>query len=105
MSYNYIMEKYPNMIELMIEFQESIKRLEKKMDLLLSEKNKINLSDDFNINGIKAAAKKLKKSESFLSKKIRMEGSKLKKEQHYRISDTGFYTFSESALESIKGLI
>lgn len=105
MSYNCIMERYPNMIELMIEFQESIKRLEKKMDLLLSEKDKINLSDDFNIKGIEAAAKKLKKSESFLSKKIRMEGSKLKKEQHYRISDTGFYTFSESALKSIEGLI
>ena len=99
------MEKYPNMIELVLEILASNKRLEKKIDLLLSEKNKINLSDDFNIQGIKAAAKKLKKSESFLSKKIRMEGSKLKKEQHYRISDTGFYTFSKSALKSIEGLI
>jgi len=99
------MEKYPNMIELMLEFQESNKRLEKKIDLLLSKKDKIELSDDFNIKGIEAASKVLKISESSLSKKIKMEGSKLKKEQHYRISDTGFYTFSKSALKSIEGLI
>ena len=99
------MEKYPNMIELILEIQVSIKGLEKKVDLLLSKKDKSTLSDDFNIKGIEAAAKALKICESTLSKKIKMEGSKLKKEQHYRISDSGFYTFSKSALESIEGLI
>ena len=100
-----IMEKYPNIIELILELVESNKRLEKKVDLLLRRTGKVDLFDEFNIEGLDKAAAKLGMSVKTLTKKIHMEGSKLKKEKHYRISDTGFYTFSEAALLSVKGLI
>ena len=73
--------------------------------MILRRTGKVDLFDEFNIEGLDKAAEKLGMSAKTLAKKIRMEGSKLKKEKHYRISDTGFYTFSEAALLSVKGLI
>lgn len=102
---NYIMEQYPNIIELILDLVESNKRLEKKVDLLLRRTGKVDLFDEFNIESLEKAATKLGMSKSTLSNKIHMEGSKLKKDKHYRISDTGFYTFNENALLKIKGLI
>lgn len=87
------------------ELTRKIDNLEKKVDLLLRRTGKVDLFDNFNIDGLKKAIKILGyKSTKTLTKKIE-KGDILKENEHYRISDGGRYFFSESALKSIKGLI
>ncbi|MCW8895490.1 hypothetical protein [Sulfurimonas sp.] len=79
--------------------------LHKKVDLLLRRTGKVDLFDEFNIKGLEKAAKILGYlSTKTLTKRIN-KGDILKIDKHYRISDSGKYTFSEVALKSVKGLI
>jgi len=82
-----------------------IETLEKKVDLLLRRTGKVDLFDEFNVEGLKPAAKILGyKSTKTLKKKIE-KGDILKKNIHYRISNGNRYFFSQGALLSVKGLI
>ena len=79
--------------------------LEKKVDLILRRTGKVDLFDEFNVEGLNAAIKILGyKSTQTLKKKIE-KGDILKENIHYRISDGNRYRFSESAILSVKGLI
>ena len=82
-----------------------IDTLEKKVDLLLRRTGKVDLYDEFNVEGLKAAAKILGyKSPKTLKKKIE-KGDVLKENIHYRTSDGNRYFFSQGALLSVKGMI
>lgn len=77
----------------------------KKLDLLLRLFGKVDLHDEFNIEGLSKAAKILGyKSTKTLKKKIK-KGDVLKENIHYRITDTNRYFFSERAILSVKGRI
>lgn len=79
--------------------------LEKKVDLILRRMGKVDLFDEFCIEGLSPAAKILGyKSTKTLKNKIE-KGEILKENIHYRISDGGRYFFSQGALLSVKGLI
>jgi len=78
--------------------------IEKKVDLLLRKVGKVDLYDEFNVEGLHKAAKILGRSEKTLTNKIE-KGDVLKENIHYRISDGGRYFFSKGALLEIKGLI
>lgn len=93
-------------------YEETFRRLDeidKKIDFILRKLGKVDLSDEFNIVGLKPASKILGyKSTKTLSKKINKERSLLKKDIHYRVSinkKSKRYTFNESALKSIRGQI
>ncbi len=86
------------------ELNREIVSLNKKVDLLLRRTGKVDLYDEFNIKGLKKAAHILDISKEALHIKIK-KGNTLKKSIHYRISSGGRYSFSESALLSVKGLI
>lgn len=82
-----------------------IETLEKKVDLLLQRTGKVDLFDEFNVEGLKPAAKILGyKSTRTLNKKIEKEDV-LKENIHYRISTGNRYFFSQGALLSVKGMI
>lgn len=96
------MEKLHNPFE---EIYREIVNLNKKVDLLLRRTGKVDLFDNFNVEGLNAATKILGyKSTRTLKKKIE-KGDILKENIHYRISDGNRYFFSKSALLSVKGLI
>jgi hypothetical protein len=95
------MENIPNVNQIIMN---KLMDLEKGMKLLLSLHGKANFLDEFNIQGLKKAAKILGISKETLQNKIK-KGNILKNNKHYRISDGGRYFFSESALLLIKGLI
>ena len=101
------MENIPNpfteLFNKLNSFEKSHKRIESKMDLILKKLGKVDLHNEFNIKGQKAAAKILGDSMKTLQNKIK-EG-KLKKNYHYQKNDTKRYFFSETALTSDKGLI
>ncbi|MDD2450082.1 MAG: hypothetical protein PHG10_10470 [Sulfurimonas sp.] len=87
------------------ELNRKIDNLEKKVDLILRRTGKVDLFDEFNVKGLEKAIEILGyQSTKTLTKKIK-KGDILKINKHYRISDSGKYSFSESALLSIKGLI
>lgn len=87
------------------ELNRKIDNIEKKVDLLLRRTGKIDLFDEFNVEGLTAAAEILNfKSTSTLNKKIK-KGDTLKKNIHYRKSSSGKYSFSKSALLSVKGIV
>lgn len=96
------MEKLHNPFE---ELHREIVNLHKKVDLLLRRTGKVDLYDEFNVEGLKAAAKILGyKSPKTLKKKIE-KGDVLKENIHYRTSDGNRYFFSQGALLSVKGMI
>lgn len=74
-------------------------------DLKKDKRFKVNYENNFDTKGLKKAAFILKISRKTLYSKIHEEDSKLKKEKHYRISSTGFYTFNRQALLDLKGLL
>lgn len=87
------------------ELNRKIDNLEKKVDLILRRTGKVDLFDEFNIRGLEKAIEILGyESTKTLTKRIK-KGDILKINKHYRISDGGKYSFSESALLSVKGLI
>lgn len=86
------------------ELNREIVSLNKKVDLLLRRTGKVNLFDEFNIKGLEKAANILGISKEALRYKIKKEDT-LKENVHYRKNSGGRYSFSESALLSIKGLI
>lgn len=87
------------------ELNREIVSLNKKVDLLLRRTGKVDLIDEFNTKGLEQAIKILGyKSTKTLTKRIN-KGDILKENEHYRISDSGKYSFNKSALLSIKGLI
>lgn len=86
------------------ELNRKIDNINKKVDLLLRRTGKVDLFDEFNIKGLKKAASILKISKEALHIKIK-KGDTLKINVHYRINSGGRYSFSESALLSVKGLI
>ena len=72
---------------------------------IVSLNKKVDLIDEFNTKGLEQAIKILGyKSTETLTKRIN-KGDILKENEHYRISDSGKYSFNKSALLSIKGLI
>lgn len=96
------MEKLHNPFE---EIYREIVNLNKKVDLLLRRTGKVDLFDEFNVEGLNAAAKILGyKSTQTLKKKIK-KGDILKENIQYRISDGNRYFFNKSALLLVKGLI
>lgn len=99
------MEKYPNIIDLILDVQESIHSLKSDVKFILRALGKVDLNDEFNIEGQLKAAKILGyKTAKTIKKKIE-KGDILKENIHYRITDEGFYFFSKGALLSVKGLI
>ena len=77
----------------------------KKLTLILRLLGKVDIHDEFNIEGLSSATRILGyKSTKTLKKKID-KGDILKENIHYRISDGGRYFFSEGALKSVKGRI
>lgn len=78
--------------------------INKKVDLLLRKMGKIDLFDEFNIEGIAKAAKILGRSEKTILNYIE-KGDIMIEDIHYRKSAGGRYTFSQGALLKIKGLI
>lgn len=96
------MENIPNVNQIIIN---EIRDLKKLVEAMMQCKcNKVDLSEKFDIKGQAKAAKELNISVSKLQYCIK-EGNVLKKDKHYRISDSRKYFFSKSALQSIKGLI
>lgn len=96
------MENIPNINQIIIN---EIRDLRKVVETaMLCKCNKVNLSEKFDIKGQAKAAKELNISVSKLRYCIK-EGNILKKNEHYRMSASGKYSFSKSALLSIKGLI
>lgn len=96
------MENIPNISQIIID---EIRDLRKVVETaVLCKCNKVDLSEKFDIKGQAKAAKELNISVSKLQYCIK-EGSVLKKDKHYRMSASGKYSFSKSALQSIKGLI
>ena len=85
----------------------SNKKLEKKVDLLLQIVGKVDLSDEFNIKGLKEASKVLGyKSTKTLRNKMDDKGGKLVKNKDYRkVENTKDFFFSKSALLAKKGKI
>lgn len=82
-----------------------IDSLEKKVDLILRKVGKIDLYDEFSVEGLDAAARIVGyKSPKTLKKKIE-KGDVLQENIHYRITDGNRYFFSKGALLSVKGLI
>ena len=93
------MEIIPNVNQILID---EIRDLKKDIKLLLSLHGKANLHNEFNIDGQKKAAVIYKKCVKTLRKRIK-EGV-LKEDIHYVIDTDGYYSFSESALISARGL-
>lgn len=89
------------------EINSNVLKLTKKVDLILQQLGKVELHDEFNIKGHKAAAEILGDCVSTLQNKIK-EG-KLIKNKHYRYTKSAKgrkrYFFNEVALLSNKGLI
>ena len=93
------MENIPNVNQILID---EIRDLKKDMRLLLSLHGKVNLHDEFDIDGQEEAAKVYKRSVKTLQKRI--EEGVLKEKIHYVIDDNGYYSFSKAALISARGL-
>jgi len=85
------------------EIKSDILELTAKVDLILLKLGEVDLHEEFNLKGYKAAAKVLGTCISTLQNRIK-EG-KLRENYHYQKNDTGKYSFSEVALKSDKGLI
>lgn len=98
-----IMENIPNVNQIIIN---EIRDLRKVVETaMLCKCSKVDLFDEFNIRGLEKAIEILGyQSTKTLTKRIK-KGDILKINKHYRISDGGKYSFSESALLSVKGLI
>ena len=85
------------------EIKSDIAELTTKVDLILLKLGEVDLHEEFNLKGQKAAAGVLNQCVSTLQKKIK-EG-KLQENYHYQKNDAGKYSFSKTALKSDKGLI
>ncbi len=96
------MENIPNVNQIIIN---EIRDLRKVVETaMLCKCSKVDLSEEFDLKGQKEGANELKFSVGKLQYCIK-KGDKLKKNKHYRMSDSGKYSFSKRALQSIKGLI
>jgi len=78
--------------------------INKKIDLLIRRTGKVDLFDEFNIEGVAKAAKILNRSTKTILTHIK-KGDIMIEYIHYRKSEGGRYTFSQGALLKIKGLI
>lgn len=78
--------------------------LNKKVDRILRNIGKVDLYDEFNVEGLTKAAKILNMSEKTLANKLK-KGDIMKENIHFRLSVSGRYMFSQGALLKIKGLI
>jgi len=101
------MEEFHNPYTILFKKLESLEKsnekIESKVDLILERLGEVDLHEEFNLKGQKAAVGVLNKCVSTLRKKIK-EG-KLQENYHYQKNDVGEYSFSEAALKSDKGLI
>ncbi len=96
-----IMENIPNPFEELFRQNQSI---DKKLTLILKKLNTVDLADNFDVKGIKNAAKILNISVSTLQTRIK-EGLIMKENVHFQKNKDGRYSFNKSALLSVKGFI